>query len=141
MVDTRPQEDEQIIQCPKGGLKGVERHWHFKSGKEQILISHPFKILRIDDPSVKKSKKTKRCIIGNVSTETWDLPKTDEGYQIVLIQLLESLDKLASIWSDKSSNTEAGRRYHKRMEELRIIIDQYQRFKPTEAELEGEMKK
>lgn len=143
MVDTRAQQNttEQIIKCPKCGLKGLERHWHFRSGKEQILISHPLKILRIDDPLVKKPKRIRRCILGNVSTETWDLPKTDEGYQIVLLELLESLDKLANIWTGKCSDTVAGRTYHKRSEELRSILDLYQRFKPTQAELEGETKK
>ena len=101
------------------------------------MISHPIAILQLDNPSAVKSKQTKRCPIGNITTDTWDFPKTDQGYQIVVVQLLEALENLVLTWSQKTSKTITGKMYAKRSKELGKIVEGYQKFKPTSAEMEG----
>jgi len=126
----------QIVVCPTCGLKGIQKHWHEKSG-DRIMISHPIAILRLDNPNAIQTKRTKRCPVGTITTDTWDYPKTDEGYQIVLVQLLEALENLVNVWTQKTSKTLTGKMYRNRSQELANIIESYQKFKPTMTEMEG----
>lgn len=119
----------RIIVCPICGLKGLEKHWNIY-GKQSLYITHPFSLLSLDDPTIKRrGRQIKICKVGAVVTDTWDIPKTDEGYQIVLTQLIEELEALADKWGNKSPNTRTS--YTSRSEDLRSIIRSFEKYKPS----------
>jgi hypothetical protein len=118
----------RIIDCPICGLKGLEKHWNMR-GQPGLYISHPFSLLWLDDPTIKRrGRQNKFCKVGAVVTDTWDVPKTDEGYQIVITQLLEELEALADKWGNKSPNTRTT--YTSRSRDLRSIIVSFEKYKP-----------
>jgi hypothetical protein len=115
----------KTIICPKCGLKGIQRLWQI-NGKESMYVSHPYNLLWLDDPSTKK-EVGKACKIGIVKTETWDIPRTDEGYQVILMQLIESIETLANRWSNKSPNTRTN--YTSRSKDLRGLIRVFEKYR------------
>lgn len=122
---------KDIVKCSKCGEKGLQRR-KSRRGQIEIYISHPVKIQQLDNPF---ATTFKQCYLGKVVTDSWDFPKTDEGYQIILIQLIEGLETIIRNWNQKSPTTLT--KYTKRAEELQKIVNAYQKFKPTMSQMEG----
>jgi len=106
----------QIIKCPNCGCNGTQNPFYDKrTGRTTLYIRHRKK----DAPD----RIRVRCYIGPVKTDNWDDPKTDEGYQIILIQLLETVNNLIAKW-----DTQKGPNVRSKVRQLSKAIAPYQRF-------------